>query len=144
MDQVLTVLDEERTEVCYQTEWFEEVTLRDVISWASQTTVSKLLSHETFRDRLDQNQSLSLHELFYPMLQGIDSVYIKADVELGGTDQKFNVLMGRDYQRNAGLRPQVAMLLPIIHGTCGSQKMSKSLGTLLVSKMSLLINLEKS
>ncbi len=128
MEQVMTVLDEKRTEVCYQTEWFEEVTLRDIIGWASQTTVSKLLSHETFRDRLDQNQSLSLHELFYPMLQGIDSVYIKADVELGGTDQKFNVLMGRDYQRNAGLRPQVAMLLPIIHGTCGSQKMSKSLG----------------
>jgi len=128
MEQVMTVLDEERTEICYQTEWFEEVTLRDVISWASQTTVAKLLSHETFKDRLENSQPLSLHELFYPVLQGVDSVFVKADVELGGTDQKFNVLMGRDYQRNAELRPQVAMLLPIIHGTCGSQKMSKSLG----------------
>jgi tyrosyl-tRNA synthetase len=128
MEQVMTVLDEKRTEVCYQTEWFEEMTLRDVLNWASQTTVAKLLSHETFKDRLEKGQSLSLHELFYPVLQGIDSVYVKADVELGGTDQKFNVLMGRDYQRNADLRPQVAMLLPIIHGTCGSQKMSKSLG----------------
>lgn len=128
MDQVYTVLDRERTEICYQTQWFEKVGLKDVIQWAAQTTVAKLLSHETFRERLDEGHSLSLHELFYPVLQGIDSVYVKADVELGGTDQKFNVLMGRDYQRNAGQRPQVAMLLPIITGTCGTQKMSKSLG----------------
>jgi tyrosyl-tRNA synthetase len=128
MDQVYTVLDREKTEICYQTQWFEDVGLKDVIQWAAQTTVAKLLSHETFRERLDQGNSLSLHELFYPVLQGIDSVYVKADVELGGTDQKFNVLMGRDYQRNAGQRPQVAMLLPIITGVCGTQKMSKSLG----------------
>lgn len=128
MDQVYTVLDRERTEICHQTQWFEKVGLKDVIQWAAQTTVAKLLSHETFRERLDHGNSLSLHELFYPVLQGIDSVYVKADVELGGTDQKFNVLMGRDYQRNAGQRPQVAMLLPIITGTCGTQKMSKSLG----------------
>lgn len=131
MDQVYTVLDRSRTEICYQTEWFEDVGLKDVIGWAAQTTVAKLLSHDTFRQRLDQGQSLSLHELFYPMLQGIDSVYVKADVELGGTDQKFNVLMGRDYQKEAGLRPQVAMLLPIITGTCGTQKMSKSLGNII-------------
>src|SRR5690606_34117957 len=79
------------------------------------------------RQRLESGSSLGLHELFYPVLQGIDSVYIKADVELGGSDQKFNVLMGRDYQRNAKQRPQVAMLLPIILGTCGVNKMSKSL-----------------
>lgn len=127
MDQVYTVVDPARTEVCFQTEWFSERTLRDVLTWASQTTVAKLLSHETFRDRLDQGHSLALHELFYPVLQGIDSVYVKADVELGGTDQKFNVLMGRDYQKQAEQRPQVAMLLPIITGTCGTQKMSKSL-----------------
>lgn len=128
MDQVYTVLDRDRTEICYQTQWFEKVGLKEIIQWAAQTTVAKLLSHETFRERLDHGNSLSLHELFYPVLQGIDSVYVKADVELGGTDQKFNVLMGRDYQRNAGQRPQVAMLLPIITGTCGTQKMSKSLG----------------
>lgn len=127
MDQVYTVVDPDRTEVCHQTEWFEDVTLRDVLSWAGQTTAAKLLSHDTFKDRLEKGFPLGLHELFYPVLQGIDSVYVKADVELGGSDQRFNVLMGRDYQKNQGQRPQVAMLLPIITGTCGTQKMSKSL-----------------
>ena len=128
MEQVYTVLDKSRTEICYQSEWFSDVGLADVIRWAAQTTVAKLLSHETFKIRLESGQGLALHELFYPVLQGIDSVFVKADVELGGSDQKFNVLMGRDYQRNVEMRPQVAMLLPIITGTCGSQKMSKSLG----------------
>ena len=127
MDQIYRVLDRKRTEVCYQSEWFGDVSLKDVLGWAGQTTVAKLLGHETFKDRLDHGNSLALHELFYPVLQGIDSVYVKADVELGGTDQRFNVLMGRDYQKNKGQRPQVAMLLPIITGTCGTQKMSKSL-----------------
>jgi len=127
MEQMYTVLDPKKTEVSYQSEWFEETSLRDILMWAGQTTVAKLLSHETFKDRLDNNHSLALNELFYPVLQGIDSVFINADVELGGSDQKFNVLMGRDYQRNADQRPQVAMLLPIITGTCGTQKMSKSL-----------------
>lgn len=131
MDQVYTVLNRDRTEICYQSSWFGDVGLKEVIQWASQTTVAKLLSHDTFKNRLDEGHSLSLHELFYPVLQGIDSVYIKADVELGGTDQRFNVLMGRDYQKEAGLRPQVAMLLPIITGTCGTQKMSKSLGNII-------------
>lgn len=128
MEQVYTVLDKSRTEVCYQSEWFVDIGLAEVIKWAAQTTVAKLLSHDTFKVRLESGQGLALHELFYPMLQGIDSVYVKADVELGGSDQKFNVLMGRDYQRNAQMRPQVAMLLPIITGLCGTQKMSKSLG----------------
>ncbi len=128
MEQVYTVVDENRTEIRFQSEWFKDVSLRDVIGWAGQTTVAKLVSHDTFAKRLAEGHSLGLHELFYPVLQGIDSVYVKADVELGGTDQKFNVLMGRDYQKHAGLRPQVAMLLPIITGTCGTQKMSKSLG----------------
>jgi tyrosyl-tRNA synthetase len=131
MDQVYTVLDRSRTEICYQTEWFSTSTLKDVIGWASQTTVAKLLSHDTFKERLHSGSSLSLHELFYPVLQGMDSVFVKADVELGGTDQKFNVLMGRDYQKEAKLRPQVAMLVPIITGTCGVQKMSKSLGNII-------------
>lgn len=128
MSQVFTVLDKNRTEVCYQSEWFSEITLRDVMTWASETTVAKLLSHDTFAKRLENNGTLFLHEMFYPVLQGIDSVYIKADVELGGTDQKFNVMMGRDYQKNRGMRPQVAMLLPLLMGTCGTQKMGKSLG----------------
>jgi len=128
MQQVYTVVDRDRTEVCFQSEWFNDVTLRDVIQWAGQTTVARLLSHDTFMKRIESGNTLSLHELFYPILQGIDSVYIKADVELGGSDQKFNVLMGRDYQRHRNMRPQVAVLLPIVTGTCGTKKMSKSLG----------------
>jgi tyrosyl-tRNA synthetase len=127
MDQLFTVLDKSKTEVRFQSEWFSKVNLKDILSWAAQTTVAKLIGHDTFKNRLEQGHSLGLHEMFYPVLQGIDSVYIKADVELGGSDQRFNVLMGRDYQKWQGQRPQVAMLLPIITGTCGSQKMSKSL-----------------
>jgi tyrosyl-tRNA synthetase len=128
MEQMYTILLQEKTEVHFQSQWFNQVTLRDVIKWASQTTVAKLLSHETFRLRLEAGSSLSLNEFFYPVLQGVDSVYVKADVELGGTDQKFNVLMGRDYQKWENQRPQAAILLPIITGICGTQKMSKSLG----------------
>jgi len=127
MEQIFTVLNPEKTEICHQSEWFSDVSLQDLLLWAGQTTVAKLLGHETFKNRLDDGNSLSLHELFYPVLQGIDSVYVKADVELGGTDQRFNVLMGRDYQKHRNMRPQVAMLMPIITGTCGTQKMSKSL-----------------
>ncbi len=127
MEQVYTIVDKDKTEIVHQSEWFRETSLSDVISWASQTTVAKLLSHETFKERLDNTHPLFLHELFYPMLQGIDSVFVKADVELGATDQKFNVLMGRDYQRHSHLRPQVAMLMPLLTGLCGTQKMSKSL-----------------
>jgi tyrosyl-tRNA synthetase len=128
MDQVSKILNQERTEIVYQSQWFEQTTLLDLMNWAQQTTVAKLLSHDTFGQRLQKEQSLGLHELFYPVLQGMDSVFIKADIELGGSDQKFNVLMGRDYQKNNHIEPQVAMLLPIILGTDGQQKMSKSLG----------------
>ena len=128
MEQVYTVLDKDRTEIRWQTEWFEKITLRDVISWAAETTVAKLLSHDTFKIRIDAGNPLCLHEVFYPVLQGIDSVYVNADIELGGTDQRFNVLMGRDYQKNRNMNQQVAILLPIVLGTCGTAKMSKSLG----------------
>ena len=127
MEQIFTVLNPQKTEVRWQSEWFTNISLRDVLHWASETTLAKLLSHETFAQRLKVGASLGLHEFFYPVLQGMDSVFIKADVELGGSDQKFNVLMGRDYQKNRKMRPQVAMLLPIITGTDGQQKMSKSL-----------------
>lgn len=127
LEQVYKVVDPQKTEVRFQSEWFAKVGLSEVVQWAMETTVSKLLSHETFSERLHQGGSLGLHELFYPVLQGIDSVYINADVELGGTDQKFNILMGRDYQKHRHQRQQVAMTMPIILGTCGQQKMSKSL-----------------
>ena len=125
--QLLRVLDSERTEFRYQSEWFGDANLSEVLSWAGQTTVAKLISHETFAKRIQEGLSLGLHELLYPVLQGIDSVKIQADVELGGSDQRFNVLMGRDYQRHAGQRPQCAMLTPIVTGLDGRQKMSSSL-----------------
>jgi tyrosyl-tRNA synthetase len=128
MDQVYTVLDKSKTEIRYQSEWFGDKNLMDILKWAAQTTVAKLVHHDTFKKRLEEGNALGLHELFYPVLQGKDSVYIKADVELGGSDQKFNVLMGRDYQKDEGQRPQVGMLLPLLMGTCGVNKMSKSLG----------------
>ena len=128
LDQLSTILDPAKTEVRYQWEWFGEANLTDVLLWASQTTAAKLLAHETFKNRLEKGQTLSLHELLYPVLQGMDSVFIKADVELGGQDQRFNVLMGRDYQRAQNMRPQVAILLPLITGTCGRFKMSKTSG----------------
>ncbi|MBF0300426.1 MAG: tyrosine--tRNA ligase [Oligoflexia bacterium] len=128
MEQIFTVLDKNKTEIRSQTEWFSTVSLADILRWASQTTVAKLLSHETFKNRIDTGNALGLHEFFYPILQGMDSVYINAHVELGGTDQRFNVLMGRDFQKVRGERAQVAILLPIILGLCGTNKMSKSLG----------------
>ncbi|MBF0360923.1 MAG: tyrosine--tRNA ligase [Oligoflexia bacterium] len=128
MEQIFTVLDRNKTEIRHQTEWFSKTTLAEILRWASQTTVAKLLSHETFKRRIDAGNPLALHEFFYPILQGMDSVFINAHVELGGTDQRFNVLMGRDFQRARGERTQVAILLPIILGLCGTQKMSKSLG----------------
>lgn len=128
MDQVFTILDKDKTEIRFQSEWFEKVGLDTILSWAAETTVSKLIAHDTFKKRLENNESLGLHELFYPLLQGMDSVFIEADVELGGSDQKFNVLMGRDYQKHRNQRPQVAILMPLLMGTCGTQKMSKSLG----------------
>ncbi len=128
MEQVYKVLDPDKTTIRYQSEWFADVSLADILRWAAQTTVAKLISHDTFKRRIDEGMSLGLHEFFYPVLQGMDSVFIEADIELGGMDQKFNVLMGRDYQKNAGQRPQVAMNLPLLLGTDGKEKMSKSLG----------------
>ncbi len=128
MEQVYTVLDPNKTEIRYQSEWFNDVGLKDVIKWTAYTTVAKLISHDTFKNRLEKGTPLGLHEFLYPVLQGVDSVYVESDVELGGSDQKFNVLMGRDFQKHYNLRPQVAMLLPIVTGLDGTQKMSKSLG----------------
>lgn len=128
IEQLYKVLNPEKTEVHFQSEWFAKTTLQEILQWAAQTTVAKLLGHDTFAKRVREQQSLGLHELFYPVLQGVDSLYLNSDVELGGSDQRFNVLMGRDYQKYKGQRQQAAVLLPLIMGTCGKEKMSKSLG----------------
>lgn len=128
MEQLYTVLDKERTEVRRQSEWFSDMTLLDVIRLLSKFTLAQFMAHETFRIRYEKGQPLAMHELMYPVLQGYDSVAIEADIELGATEQKFNILTGRDMQRYFEMEQQIAMLFPILTGTDGVNKMSKSLG----------------
>lgn len=128
MDQAFKILDKDKTEVHFQTEWFNEFTLRTVIELMASTTINHLLSHETFGKRIRESQPLHAHEILYPLMQGYDSVAIKSDIELGATDQKFNVLMGRTLQKAHGLPEQDIMLMDYLPGTDGNAKMSKSLG----------------
>ncbi|MFO7245249.1 MAG: tyrosine--tRNA ligase [Bacillota bacterium] len=126
-DQVFRILDPQRTRLVYQ-EWFEEMGFDDVLRLAATYTVARMLEREDFKNRLETGQPISLHELFYPLMQAYDSVALEADVELGGTDQKFNLLVARDVQREYGQEPEVALLMPLLVGTDGVEKMSKSLG----------------
>jgi tyrosyl-tRNA synthetase len=127
-DQLFRVLDRDNVEVRWQSEWFGEFTLAHVFRLAATTTVAQLLARDDFRSRFESGQPLAVVELLYPLLQGHDSVAVKADVELGGTDQTFNLLLGRDIQIAADQPPQQIVTVPLLVGTDGSQKMSKSLG----------------
>jgi len=127
-EQVFKILDPEKTEVRYNSEWLQELGFEGMIRLAAKFTVSQMLEREDFHKRFQDEQPISVHELLYPMAQGYDSVALKADVELGGTDQKFNLMRGRDLQRDAGQPPQVILMTPILEGLDGVQKMSKSLG----------------
>ena len=127
-EQAFKVLDEARTKVVFNGEWFKKMTFTDVIKLNSRVTLQQMLQREDFRERMDQAQPVRAHELQYPIMQGWDSVMIRADVELGGTDQLFNIMVGRDLQKEEGQEAQVAMMLPILEGLDGTQKMSKSLG----------------
>lgn len=127
-EQAFKVLDPPRTEVVFNGEWFKKMNFTDVIRLNSRVTLQQMLQREDFRERMDKAQPIRAHEVQYPIMQGWDSVMIKADVELGGTDQLFNIMVGRDLQKEEGQEPQVAMMLPILEGLDGSQKMSKSLG----------------
>ena len=126
--QVFKILDRDQTEIRYNSEWLSKLRFADMIRLSASATVSQMLEREDFHERFEAEKPISLHELFYPVSQGYDSVALKADVELGGTDQKFNLLMGRRMQRDAGQPPQIVLMTPIIEGTDGVQKMSKSLG----------------
>lgn len=126
--QVFKILDPERTRVVFNSAWLGELRAADVVRMAAQVTVARLLSREDFAERYRRQVPIHLHELLYPLFQAQDSVALEADIELGGTDQTFNLLVGRDLQRAAGQEPQVAITLPILVGTDGVQKMSKSLG----------------
>ncbi len=126
--QAFKILDPARTQMLFNGDWFRKMSLMDVIDLNSRLTIQQILQREDFRSRLDQEVPVFLHELQYPLMQGWDSVQIRADVELGGTDQLFNIMVGRDLQRSEGQPQQVACLLPILEGLDGKQKMSKSLG----------------
>ena len=126
--QIFKIIDKNKTTVKFNSEWLDKLSLKDVISLASKCTVAKMLEREDFKKRYINHQSISIHEFFYPLLQAYDSVATKADIEFGGTDQIFNVLMGRNIQRYFGQEPQLTFFLPLLEGTDGIEKMSKSLG----------------
>jgi len=127
-EQVFKILDEEKTEVRYNSEWLEELGYYDLVKLLAQFTVSQMLEREDFHKRFNSEQPIALHELVYPIAQGYDSVALECDVELGGTDQKFNLMRGRDLQKHFGQKPQIVLMTPILEGLDGVQKMSKSLG----------------
>lgn len=127
-EQAFKILDPARTETVCNGDWFRTMSFEDVIRLNSRVTLQQMLQREDFRDRIDNQHAIHAHEIQYPIMQGWDSVMVKADVELGGTDQLFNILIGRDFQKDEGLPQQVVFLLPILEGLDGSRKMSKSLG----------------
>jgi len=127
-DQIFRVLDKSRTEVVFNSQWLAPLTFADVIGLAARYTVARMLERDDFAKRFQNEQPISVHEFFYPLMQGYDSVALEADIELGGTDQKFNLLMGRHLQKEYGQEPQIALMMPILEGLDGIQKMSKSLG----------------
>ena len=125
-DQVFKVLDSKKTQVDFNSRWGDKLTGADMIKLAAQSTVARMIERDDFSKRYKNNQPISIHEFLYPLMQGLDSVELKADVELGGTDQKFNLLVGRDLQKNAGMSPQTIITLPLLEGLDGIKKMSKS------------------
>ena len=127
-EQVFKVLDRDRTEVRFNSEWFGRMSAADMIRLAGQHTVARMLERDDFAKRYAAQQSIAIHEFLYPLVQGYDSVALQADVELGGTDQKFNLLMGRGLQEHYGQAPQVVLTMPLLEGLDGVNKMSKSLG----------------
>lgn len=127
-EQAFKILDPARTETVCNGDWFRAMSFEDVIRLNSRVTLQQMLQREDFKARIDKQQSIRAHEIQYPIMQGWDSVMVKADVELGGTDQLFNILIGRDFQREEGLPQQVVFLVPILEGLDGSKKMSKSFG----------------
>ena len=127
-NQIFKILDRSKTNVVFNSQWLAPLTFADVIGLAAKYTVARMLERDDFAKRFHNELPISIHEFFYPLMQGYDSVALEADIELGGTDQKFNLLMGRHLQKEYGQEPQVALMMPILEGLDGVQKMSKSLG----------------
>jgi tyrosyl-tRNA synthetase len=127
-EQVFKVLDKDKTELRFNSEWFDRMSAADMIKLAGQLTVARMLERDDFSKRFASQQPIAIHEFLYPLVQGYDSVALKADIELGGTDQKFNLLMGRTLQEHFGQAPQIVLMMPLLEGLDGVNKMSKSLG----------------
>ena len=127
-DQAFKILDKSKTEIVHNGDWFRKMTYEEILKLNAKVTLQQMLQREDFRNRVDAGQEVRLHELQYPVMQGWDSVEIRADVELGGTDQLFNILVGRDLQKEAGQAQQVVMVMPLLEGLDGIRKMSKSYG----------------
>lgn len=126
--QAFRILERSQTQVVWNSSWMEKLAAADIIRLAAEFTVARMLERDDFQERFRRHQPIGLHEFLYPLMQGYDSVEVDADVEIGGTDQKFNLLVGRELQRNRGKLPQVVITMPLLEGTDGVQKMSKSLG----------------
>ena len=126
-EQVFKILDESKTQILFNSTWMEKKSAADLIRLAGTQTVARMLERDDFHKRYTSNQSIAIHEFLYPLIMAYDSVDMRADVELGGTDQKFNLLMGRELQKHYGMSPQVILMMPLLEGTDGVQKMSKSL-----------------
>jgi len=127
LEQLFLILEEEKTEVRFNSEWLSKLNFQDVIELASKMTVARMLERDDFKTRFRNNDAIGCHEFLYPLMQGYDSLKINADIELGGTDQTFNILMGRTLQKSEGVEQQIALFMPILEGLDGVQKMSKSL-----------------
>ncbi|EQG45175.1 tyrosine--tRNA ligase [Clostridioides difficile DA00132] len=130
-EQIFKVLDKEKTIVRFNSEWLAKLNFEDVIKLAATITVARMLEREDFKKRYEGQMPISVHEFFYPLMQAYDSIALEADIELGGTDQRFNLLMGRSLQREFGMESQIVIMMPLIEGLDGKEKMSKSLGTIL-------------
>jgi len=126
LDQATKILDPDSTTIVYNSDWLGKMRFQDVIKLTSKLTVARMIERDDFSKRYNNNEPISLHEFLYPLAQGQDSVHLHSDVELGGTDQKFNLLVGRDLQKDDGQEPQIALMMPLLVGTDGSMKMSKS------------------
>ena len=126
-EQVFKILDKDKTKITFNSEWMSKMSSADMITLASKHTVARMLERDDFSKRYKSEQAISIHEFLYPLVQGFDSVALQADMELGGSDQKFNLLVGRDLQKQAGMEPQVILTMPLLEGLDGVQKMSKSL-----------------
>jgi tyrosyl-tRNA synthetase len=127
-DQVFKILDPAKTRIAFNSEWMEQLGAAGMIKLAARQTVARMLERDDFKKRYANNQSIAIHEFLYPLVQGWDSVALEADIEMGGTDQRFNLLMGRELQKDEGQRPQTVLMVPLLEGLDGVQKMSKSLG----------------